>query len=127
MTLCVYNLKQLVLASGSCGSTFTSHFLEMVNSCVAAGCKNQVRRTRSDWEPTKHSRLCSSHFEVSCFAESLGLGKTWATLKADAVPTLLNSQGTGYKCPGTAKSKPAMRRAACKKRERARVRIFQVT
>ena len=45
MTLCVYILKQLVLASGSCGSTFTSHFLEMVNSCVAAGCKNLVRRT----------------------------------------------------------------------------------
>ena len=104
-----------MLASGSC-STFTSHFLGMVNSYVAAGCNNNtcrdgvslfaflknhhlkkkcvehIWRTRSDWEPTKHSCLCSSHFEASSFAESLGVGKTWDTLKADAVPTLLSSQ-----------------------------------
>ena len=42
----------------------------------------------------EHSRLCSCHFEESCFevrmklSESLGLEKRSATLKADAVPTL---------------------------------------
>ena len=50
------------------------------------------------WKPTKHSRLCSEHFEESCFERDLYaelmesdarcLRRRAKRLKADAVPTL---------------------------------------
>ena len=76
----------------------------MVNSCVAAGCNrtckdgvslftfpkttllrkkwiDQVRRTRENWEPTEHSRLCSRHFEVGCFEPCSKLSETFGMKK----------------------------------------------
>lgn len=50
-----------------------------------------LRRHRHQWKPSQSSRLCSEHFEVSCFdknpeiARSLGM---LARLKNDAVPTI---------------------------------------
>ena len=55
---------------------------------------DQVIRTQEKWEPTEHSRLCSCHFDESCFAvcsvlaSQFQLGKTKVLLKPDAVPTL---------------------------------------
>ncbi|XP_021351593.1 THAP domain-containing protein 1-like [Mizuhopecten yessoensis] len=93
--------------------------------CVAGGCSNTaingvsmhtfpakrpdihrqwvafVRRKRKDWEPTRHTVLCSAHFEEDCFPLKfrLGLlessGKTVKrTLEEDAVPTIFNSATT---------------------------------
>ena len=125
----------------------------MVNSCVAAGCNkttrdgvhlfsfpkdlqlrkkwvDQVRRTRDKWEPTEHSRLCSCHFEESCFevrsrlAETLDLGKTKVMLKRDAVPTLFDrSMPSKRQASSTLPAQPNEKRTAFEKRERARVRI----
>ncbi|XP_021375725.1 THAP domain-containing protein 3-like [Mizuhopecten yessoensis] len=60
-----------------------------------------VRRKRKDWEPTRHTVLCSAHFEEDCFPLKfrLGLlessGKTVKrTLEEDAVPTIFNSATT---------------------------------
>ncbi|XP_021341179.1 THAP domain-containing protein 3-like [Mizuhopecten yessoensis] len=93
--------------------------------CVAGGCSNTtingvsmhtfpakrpdihrqwvafVRRKRKDWEPTRHTVLCSAHFEEDCFPLKfrLGLlessGKTVKrTLEEDAVPTIFNTATT---------------------------------
>ena len=123
----------------------------MVNRCVAAGCSNthkdgislfkfpknphllkkwveQVRRTRDKWEPTKHSVLCSMHFEADCFepysvlSQSMGLSKKTPKLKPDAVPTIFRRP----KRPATGDPEgvdpvPKKARSAYEKRERARV------
>ena len=90
-----------------------------------------MKRHRDKWEPTKHSVLCSLHFEQSCFTsdtilvQSLGLGKKRPILKPDAVPTLFTK-------PVTLKRKSEMdqppstckkRKVAFEKRERCRVRL----
>ena len=55
---------------------------------------------RANFKPTKHSRLCSEHFEADCFEQNpvamaaLGFrGRARASLKPGAIPTLL-SRGT---------------------------------
>ena len=57
---------------------------------------------RKDWEPTEHSRLCSLHFDSSCFnvtkkqkyeqlgLESPGTGISRRTLCEGSVPTLFS-------------------------------------
>ena len=49
---------------------------------------NQINRAH--WAPTFHSRLCSDHFEDSCFvlAASIGFQPKQRRLKPDAVPTV---------------------------------------
>lgn len=42
---------------------------------------------RENWEPTKHSRLCSTHFEESCFFVKKG---TRLRLLTDAIPTIFD-------------------------------------
>lgn len=42
---------------------------------------------RENWEPTKHSRLCSTHFNDNCFFLKKG---TRLRLLSDAVPTIFN-------------------------------------
>ena len=112
----------------------------MVCTCVAAGCYNthrdgvslfqfpkdsalrekwaeQVKRYREDWEPTRHSVLCSEHFDDSCFEmaarlmPSFGLGKTKRSLKPGAVPTLfsrpLKRKGKGPKPQARKRGKTA--------------------
>ena len=124
----------------------------MVNSCVAAGCNrtckdgvslftfpkntllrkkwiDQVRRTRENWEPTEHSRLCSRHFEVGCFepcsklSETFGMKKIKPGLKIDAVPTLFERSVPKKRASSksTTDHEPAKKRTAYEKRERARV------
>lgn len=56
----------------------------------------QVKKTRADWKkPSKHSVLCSDHFEAGCFEQgpllsaAFGLEtKRRRVLKPDAVPTV---------------------------------------
>ena len=93
-----------------------------MNCCVAAGCSNtpsdhitlfkfpsdpklrekwakQVRRTRANWKPTKHSVVCSEHFTQDCFeadaaiAATLGISKK-RRLKPDAVPTIFRRESS---------------------------------
>ena len=89
--------------------------------CAAAGCKANSSRNRAimptcsffkipteptlltkwlahinraNFKPTKHSRLCSAHFEKSCFDRdpkkmaALGWVRARISLKQDAVPTI---------------------------------------
>lgn len=44
-------------------------------------------RRENNWEPTKHSRLCSTHFEESCFFVKKG---TRLRLLIDAIPTIFD-------------------------------------
>ena len=91
--------------------------------------KKKKKRTRDKWEPTDYSRLCSKHFEHSCFEPysilslAMGLGKRKSLLKPSAVPTI-------FEKPASLKSKLEVsepetqlkkRRTAYEKRERARV------
>ncbi|XP_038073347.1 zinc finger and SCAN domain-containing protein 12-like [Patiria miniata] len=89
----------------------------MVNVCAIAGCSNthkhegvsfhqfpsdlkrreiwtkQVQTTRANWSgPSAHSKICSDHFETSCYEDhslylSFGLKRKRA-LKPDAYPTI---------------------------------------
>lgn len=53
-----------------------------------------VKVKRKNWQPSKSSKLCSKHFEESCFEqnialmESVGCKPSRLRLKNDAVPTL---------------------------------------
>lgn len=136
----------------------------MVNRCVAAGCSNtpserislhkfpadlklrekwvkQVRRTRAQWTPTKHSVLCSEHFSEDSFEVDSAIAATFGIskkrrLKPDAVPTIFQRQSSvgsaseGQLVPlkrpadplATTSSKRA--RGAAEKRERTRVSII---
>ena len=86
----------------------------------------KVKLTRAEWSgPTKHSVICSAHFEPSCFERNpnekyLQFGiRFQAMLRPDAVPIIFstsnNSRRVGEK-----------RRQAFAKRERRRVRKFLV-
>ena len=82
---------------------------------------NKVRR--KNWKPSKSSKLCSKHFEDSCFVqnlvvlESIGWAATRLRLKQDAVPTVFD-----YSCTETeAKRKHQPMRAAFAKRRRLEV------
>ncbi|XP_021366058.1 uncharacterized protein LOC110458605 [Mizuhopecten yessoensis] len=60
------------------------------------------RRKRKDWEPTRHTVLCSAHFEEDCFPlkfrlgllESSGKTVKSSSLEEDAVPTIFNTTTT---------------------------------
>ena len=64
-----------------------------ISICTRSGL-HKLRRTRDGWEATKHSVLCSMHFEADCFeaysvlSMSMGLCKKVPKLKPDAVPTI---------------------------------------
>ncbi len=90
---------------------------------------NAVRRTRDKWEPTKHSVLCSKHFEPQYFkqstkvAESLGM-KIKVQLEHDAVPTLFNKPPLLKRTAAEKDSEPIAKkreRSAYEKRERLKV------
>ena len=122
----------------------------MVHRCVAAGCSNthkdgislfkfpkdqhlhkkwvaQVRR--DGWEATKHSVLCSMHFEADCFeaysvlSMSMGLCKKVPKLKLDAVPTIFKRPKRPADSVAVNPVLPKKSRTAYEKRERARVGI----
>ena len=81
-----------------------------------------VKRQQSNWDgPSRHSMLCSKHFEADCFVtegvwyrDSIGL-PTKKHLKAGAVPTIFPSaiHGAGRS------SSPPPRRAAEKRQRQA--------
>jgi hypothetical protein len=100
----------------------------------------QVRRTRAQWTPTKHSVLCSEHFSEDSFEVDSAIAATFGIpkkrrLKPDAVPTIFQRQSslgsasedqlprkrlaTDTDPPTANSSKRA--RAAAEKRERIRV------
>ena len=133
----------------------------MVNRCVAAGCSNtpserislhkfpadpklrekwvkQVRRTRAQWTPTKHSVLCSEHFSEDSFEVDSAIAATFGIskkrrLKSDAVPTIFKRQssvGSGSEDQRVPRKRSAdplaatsskRARGAVEKRERIRV------
>ena len=96
----------------------------------------QVRRTRAQWTPTKHSVLCSEHFTEDSFevdstiAATFGISKK-RRLKPDAVPTIFlrhSSVGSASQDQLTRKrvAEPAAQaskrvRGAAEKRDRIRV------
>ena len=137
----------------------TTATVSMVNRCVAVGCSNtpsdrvslhkfpadpklrekwvkQVRRTRAQWTPTKHSVLCSKRFTEDSFevdstiAATFGISKK-RRLKPDAVPTVFlrhSSVGSASQDQLTRKrvAKPAAQASkrvlgAAEKRDRIRV------
>ncbi|XP_045506766.1 THAP domain-containing protein 1-like [Colias croceus] len=86
-------------------------------ACVAYGCKSRSNRKsdedrnlsfhrfpaceklkdvwakaihRANWKPSKHSRLCSKHFESDCYLD----GKKRKVLCRDAVPTIFENYPT---------------------------------
>ena len=133
----------------------------MVNRCVAAGCSStpserislhkfpadpklrekwvkQVRRTRAQWTPTKHSVLCSEHFSEDSFEVDSAIAATFGIskkrrLKPDAVPTIFKRQssvGSGSEDQRVPRKRSAdplaatsskRARGAAEKRERIRV------
>lgn len=48
---------------------------------------------RDNWGPTRYSRLCSKHFEKSCYVDSLIIKK----LQTDAVPIIFEGYHVYYK------------------------------
>ena len=95
----------------------------MVGRCVAASCSNttkdgvslyqfpgdpilrtqwtyQVQRTRSQWQPSERSVLCSNDFTAESFEPSSALGarfnlKIKRKLKPGAVPSIFPQVGQG--------------------------------
>ena len=84
-----------------------------------------VKVKRQDWSPTKYSKLCSDHFDNSCFISdkamiSIGWKPGRKRLKADAVPTLFK-----YKENIEAVKKCALKpRGAAAKRQRLEVKRY---
>ena len=82
---------------------------------------NKVRR--KNWKPSKSSKLCSKHFEDSCFVqnlvvlESIGWTATRLRLKQDAASTVFDYSSTETE----AKRKHLPMRAAFAKRRRLEV------
>ncbi len=93
---------------------------------------DQVKRTRSKWEPTDHSKLCSKHFEKHCIenygrlSESLGIVNVRALLKPGAIPTIFEKPLPAKRkaCSSPSGTPIRKRRKAYEKRERARVSIL---
>lgn len=46
---------------------------------------------RSSWDPSKHTYICSEHFEASCYLPAHD-GRPKAMLKPDAVPTVFSGK-----------------------------------
>ena len=70
-------------------------FFNFPNGKIRRICIQKVRRKQ--WTPTRNSKLCSDHFEGSCFVQNLVVSKSigWShkklELKPDAVPTLFDN------------------------------------
>lgn len=46
---------------------------------------------RSSWDPSKHTYICSEHFEASCY-QTAHDGRLKAMLKPEAVPTVFSGK-----------------------------------
>lgn len=89
------------------------------------------RIRRKNWKPAQSSRLCSRHFEDSCFVHnpavlrSIGWLVQRPRLKPDAVPTIFDFSFTDPKSKAEEKDlkkdKPKLERSAVVKRRRMRV------
>ena len=86
---------------------------------------------RKNWKPTKSSKLCSQHFESSCFVQnfeamqSVGWTAGRLRLKKDAVPTIFE-----YSVEPTSvaskRKQPTNVRTAFEKRRRQEVNIIVI-
>jgi hypothetical protein len=84
---------------------------------------------RDDFTPTKHSTICSKHFEDSCFVEDLygkyvgrSPGKsTTRRLKPGSVPTKCNEPSTGVQTPAPKARESSINRQ--KKRDHDEVKL----
>ncbi|XP_045765228.1 THAP domain-containing protein 2-like [Maniola jurtina] len=63
---------------------------------------------RENWEPKIHARLCSKHFEPSCYVSGLKIKR----LKSDAVPTIFEDYPKYYQ-PVVKKRKLNRAQASC--------------